>query len=563
MNPPSPNLEAFVEKIVRHNRLVSESNLTKAKAYCQKKPDLGLLEVLVKAKLVSEKHSQLILEKYKQISEQHVEEPEPTPEPAPEPAPPAKRKWTGTPAAPPIIPGAPSPEVPFPGTYVDYQSDMSSSSEPQPDGDNISRVLIQEEDESHSSPTDITATDKENEKSLGEEKQIDSEVNITEENITQEVSSPVDPGTSSKQANATLEDYLAMARRKGATDLHINVGSPPMIRKFGNMISLQGPPLTSTETESLLFQILSEDDRKKLVQESVLDACMKLGDGRYRCCFVKQRAGWDGSFRIISDEIPTFDGLGLPDELIRLTEFREGLVLITGPSGSGKSTTLAAFVDLINRTRNEHIITLEEPVEYIFTSDQSQISQREVGLHTSSFSAALRAALREDPDIIVVGELRDRETTSLAISAAETGHLVFATLHTTSAAQTIYRLLDFFPPGQRNQIRAMVSESMRGIICQRLIPKSDGDGMALAQEIMFNVTSIANLIREDRVFQIPNMIQINNMNGMRLLDESIAELLQQEVITPEEAYFAADNKEKFRSGGPQIESANIEEVING
>ena len=350
-----------------------------------------------------------------------------------------------------------------------------------------------------------------------------------------------------------MEKYLISAKERGASDLHICVHSPPLIRKNGELSCLSHEVLNVEDTERLLFQVLNEEQKQRLISNDVLDTCLTVDKNRYRSCFVRQQSGWDGSFRIINDTIPRFEELGLPDDLKQLADYREGLILITGPSGSGKSTTLASFVDLINRKRKEHIITLEDPVEYIFTPELSHITQREVGLHTESFSMALRAALREDPDVIVVGELRDRETTSLAVSAAETGHLVFGTLHTISAAQTIYRLLDFFPTEQRSQIRAMISESIRGIVCQRLIPRKDGEGMALALEVMFNISAIANLIKEDRIYQLTNMIQINNKNGMKVLNESITALLHEEIITGQNAYFAAENKERFKRWAPKLE----------
>jgi twitching motility protein PilT len=350
----------------------------------------------------------------------------------------------------------------------------------------------------------------------------------------------------------TLEDYLSFARRQGASDLHINAGSPPLMRKDGKLTALEREPFTAQETESLLFSALDGDQTSLLHEQLALDTCCEFpGLGRYRSCFAKQSRGWDGAFRIVDLAIPTFEQLQLPIHLKQLTEYHQGLVLVAGPAGSGKTTTLAAMIQLINQHREDHIITMEDPIEYVHTAEMSHISQRQVGDHTMSFSAALRAALREDPDVIMIGELRDRETATLAISAAETGHLVFASLHTTGAAQTISRILDFFPADQQGQVRSMISESIRGIVCQRLIPRKDGAGRALALEIMYNNTAIGNLIREDRMFQLPTMMQINRDKGMCQLEDSLQQLVQDGVIEGTEAWFAAANKSPFKQYQPE------------
>ncbi len=349
-----------------------------------------------------------------------------------------------------------------------------------------------------------------------------------------------------------LEHYLAYALERGASDLHINAGAPPLIRCNGALQALKRPPLSARESEELLFGILDGAQKDALKSDLALDTCCDVpGVGRCRSCFARQSRGWDGAFRLVSRQVPTFEQLGLPDSLKQLTEYNQGLVLIAGPSGCGKTTTMAAMIELINQNRAEHIITMEDPIEYVFTAAQAHISQRQVGTHTDSFANALRAALREDPDIIMIGELRDRETATLAISAAETGHLVFATLHTTGAAQTISRILDLFPADQQGQIRSMISESIRGIICQRLIPRADGDGRALALEVMFNNSAIANLIREDRMFQLPTMIQINRDQGMCQLEDSLHRLVSDGVIDGSEAWFEATNKTPFKEYQPE------------
>ena len=356
-----------------------------------------------------------------------------------------------------------------------------------------------------------------------------------------------------------LNDYLDYTREIAASDLHVTVGSPPVVRKHGRLSPLPHAPLTAEDTERLLLEILTDAQREQLHTEKGLDFCYAGPDAkRYRACILRQRIGWDGAFRVIQSRVPTFADLGLPEQLQRLTEFNQGLVLVTGPNGCGKSTTLAAMVDLVNQTRDEHIITIEDPVEYDFVAMRAQINQRQVGPHTRSFSAALRAALREDPDVIMIGELRDRETVSLAITAAETGHLVFGTMNTTSAARTIDRILDVFPPDEQPQVRSMISESIRGIVCQQLIPRRDGTGRALALEILMNTPAVANLIRERKLFQIPSIIQTSKGSGMQLLDNSLLELVSANVIDGVEAFFAADNKGPFLQWAPKIDGISTE-----
>src|SRR5947208_2579981 len=356
-----------------------------------------------------------------------------------------------------------------------------------------------------------------------------------------------------------LHDYLIYARDIGSSDLHISVGSPPVIRKYGQLAPLPRARLTAAETEALLFEILADEQQRRIHTELALDFRYTVPHhGRYRSCIVKQRMGWDASFRLVQSRVPSFEELGLPEQLKRLTEFHQGLVLVTGPNGCGKSTTLAAMVELVNQHREEHIITIEDPVEFNLVPAKSQINQREVGSHTKDFSQALRAALQEDPDVIMIGELRDRETVSLAITAAETGHLVFGTIHTTSAARTIGRILDSFPPDEQSQVRSMISESIRGILCQQLIPRKDGNGRALAMEILLNTQAVSNLIRERKLYQIPSIIQTSKQQGMILLDNSLMDLVTRGVIDGTEAYYAADKKEQFLKWAPRIDGIALE-----
>ncbi len=342
-----------------------------------------------------------------------------------------------------------------------------------------------------------------------------------------------------------LEDFLAYARNVGASDLHISADVKPFMRLHGQIVPMNTPILSAYDTERLLFSVLSTRQKSMLMHDHGLEICLDLSDGRYRSVFYKQRCGLDANFHIIGSKVPTFEELGLPPALKRLTEYNQGLALVTGPSNSGKTTTLAALIDVVNHTRDDHVITVEKPVEYVHTPDLCQLTQREVGTHTESFSIALRAALREDPDIIMVGELRDLETLSIAITASETGHLVFGTLPTISAANTVSRIVDGFPVGQQAQIRMMLSESLRGIISQQLVPKKDGSGVALAMEILFITSAVSALIRDNQPHQIPSVIQTSRKIGMCRLDDSLMELVQNNVISGREAYRRADNKTPF------------------
>jgi twitching motility protein PilT len=341
-----------------------------------------------------------------------------------------------------------------------------------------------------------------------------------------------------------VDQYLAVAKESGASDIHLSVNSPPVWRRFGLLepIWLQAEPLTAADTERLAMDFLTPPQKELLASRGDVDFAYATEIGRFRASVVRQRTGYDIVFRIISDQVRSMDDLGLPEQLKLLTEFHNGLVLVTGSVGSGKSTTLAALVDQINRSRHDHIITLEDPIEYLIPSQACHVTQREVHTHTKSFANALRGALREDPDVIMVGEMRDLETISLAITASETGHLVLGTLHTSNAARTLDRLLDVFPTDQRDQIRIMVSESLRGIISQQLVPRADGNGRALAIEILMNTPAVGNVIREGKTFMLPGIIQTGKKLGMKLMDDSLLELFQSGLITAEEAVYRAEQK---------------------
>ena len=297
---------------------------------------------------------------------------------------------------------------------------------------------------------------------------------------------------------------------------------------------------------SLAEAFMPEIYKEELNARGDSDFAYENDYGRYRVSVVRQRLGIEVIFRLINADVRTMDQLGLPEYLKLLTRYQNGLILVTGSVGTGKSTTLAAMIQQINMERHDHIITLEDPIEYVIRSRNCHVSQREVFTHTQSFVAALRAALREDPDVITVGEMRDLETISLAITAAETGHLVLATLHTANASRTLDRLLDVFPPEQQEHIRVMVAESLRGIISHQLIPRKDGTGRVLALEILTNTPAVANVIRENKTYLLPGIIQTGKKQGMRLMDDALMDLYENDLISAEEVYARADQKHIVR-----------------
>ncbi len=350
----------------------------------------------------------------------------------------------------------------------------------------------------------------------------------------------------SSLANEGLDAYLQEARRVGASDLHFQVDAPPFFRLHGSIVYLNHPVLTREVTKEKIFTILNDADRETFEKYNDLDFCYAPDHGRYRANVMRQRKGIDAVFRLIPDEIPTLESLHLPEVLGRFTKYRQGIVLITGPAGSGKTATMAALVEMINQAQADHIVTVEDPIEYLIPSKQCNVNQRHVHVHTETFASALRSAMRADPDYICVGEMRDLETMSMAITAAETGHLVFGTLHTTNAVRSIDRLIDVFPPKEQEQIRAMVSESMRGVISQKLLPRADGLGREPALEIMFATSAVANMIREKKTFQLNSVLQTGAKEGMSTMDDSIGQLLKQRLITQETAWFFAENKDRFK-----------------
>src|SRR2546425_2160902 len=333
---------------------------------------------------------------------------------------------------------------------------------------------------------------------------------------------------------ARLDDLLRQMKQQGASDLHLTSGSAPFMRIHGEMMKLSYRSVSAETCQSLIFEILTEKQKQIFTENWDLDLSYPLaGVGRFRVNVFMQRHGIAAAFRLIPETIKTISELDLPEQLASLIDASEGLVLVTGPTGSGKSTTLASLIHTINREQQSHIITIEDPIEFVHENERCLVSQREVASHTKSFSAALRAALREDPDIILVGEMRDLETISLAITAAETGHLVFATLHTNSAIKTIDRVIDVFPEGQQTQIRVMLSESLRGVASQVLLPSADHHGRVPVVEVLVNTPAIANLIREGKTFQVSSAMQTGRAQGMVTFEASVNELMRKELVSKE------------------------------
>jgi twitching motility protein PilT len=347
---------------------------------------------------------------------------------------------------------------------------------------------------------------------------------------------------------AHVDDYLVLGQRAGASDIHLGVNAPPIWRLQGVLQPIwpDAPKLTAQDTAALTEAFLPETQQAQLAERGDAEFAYANESGRFRTSVVRQRLGTDLVFRIINTQVRTMDDLGLPEHLKLLTRYQNGLILVTGSVGSGKSTTLAALVEQVNIERREHIITLEDPIEYTFEPKGCHITQREVHTHTASFGAALRGALREDPDVIMIGEMRDLETISLAITASETGHLVLGTLHTGNASRTLDRLLDVFPVDQQEQIRIMVSESLRGIISQQLVPRADGSGRALALETLTNTPAVANVIREAKTYMLPGIIQTGKKQGMQLMDDALIDLQKRGVISEDEAYARAEQKQMMR-----------------
>jgi twitching motility protein PilT len=343
---------------------------------------------------------------------------------------------------------------------------------------------------------------------------------------------------------AQLDKLFELMIRESASDLHVMSGSPPMLRIHGELRRLEMQPLRSEQNQVMFAELMNERNKEEFKQKKQADFIYEIrGKARFRSNVYVERQGAAGSFRIIPNKIISARDLQLPEAITALCRLKKGLVLVTGPTGSGKSTTLAAMIDLCNETRKEHIITVEDPVEFVHAAKNCMITQRQVGENVETFADALRAALRQDPDIILVGEMRDLDTIRLAITAAETGHLVFGTLHTSSAAKTVDRIINAFPVTEQEQTRTILSEGLRGVIAQILLKRSDVKGRVAAFEILLGTPALSNLIREGKTFQIPSLMQTQRAMGMRQMDQSLLDLVKQRKVSTAEALeYAVDRK---------------------
>jgi twitching motility protein PilT len=342
-----------------------------------------------------------------------------------------------------------------------------------------------------------------------------------------------------------ITQLLTFTAQNGASDLHISAGVPPRIRSDGALRELDVPALTNRETHQLLYAVMNDKQRKEFEKNLELDFSFELVDiARFRVNVFQHNRGMGGVFRVIAETVLTLEQLNYPAILKTICDLPNGLVLVTGPTGSGKSTGLAAMIDYINKTRREHILTIEDPIEFVHTSQKALVNQRELHAHTHSFENSLKAALREDPDVILVGEMRDLETIRLALTAAETGHLVFGTLHTINASKTIHRIVDVFPGDEKGMVRAMLSETLRAVVSQTLLPKIGG-GRVAAQEILVCNAAVRNLVREDKIAQIYSSMQTGGAEGMQTLDAHLQELVKNKLVSPESAAKVAVDKKLF------------------
>ena len=343
---------------------------------------------------------------------------------------------------------------------------------------------------------------------------------------------------------ARIDAILKLVKQHGASDLHLTTGSPPIVRINGEIMPIPYEEMSPEIIQMLLFELMDPDLRERFDRDKDVDFSYEVpGVLRLRCNIYEQAQGVAGAFRLLPSQILSLEQLGVPSHVSRLTELQRGLVLVTGPPGAGKSSTLAAMIDHINSTRARHVLTIEDPIEYRHVNKKCLVTQREVGRHTPSFAQALKGALREDPDVILVGEMRDAETMALAITAAATGQLVLGTLHTMSAAQTVDRILDSFEGEKANQVRLMLAESLKGVLAQRLIRRADGSGRALALEILIANTAVASLIREKKTFQLASVMQTGKREGMQSIDDSLLALVRSGVIAAEDAMNHASSRD--------------------
>ncbi len=348
--------------------------------------------------------------------------------------------------------------------------------------------------------------------------------------------------TGAARVERSVDRLLDYAVRQGASDLHLAAGEKLLLRRFGNLTAVGEKSFSREQVEAFANELLDAEKRAELAKTGQVDFSTTLaGVARFRCNAYRHQNGTSIAMRAVPFQVPSLADLGLPSTLARLTDYHQGIVLLTGPAGCGKSSTLAALLRLVNEERRDHIVTVEDPIEYIHAPAACSVNQRQVGRDTASFARALKAALREDPDVIAIGELRDLETISLALTAAETGHLVLATLHTAGAIQTIDRVIGAFPPSQQSQIRTMFSESLRAVVSQRLVARADGAGRVPAIEVLLGTRAVANLIRDQKTFQIRSILQTGASHGMMMLDASLAQLVRDRVITRDEALRHADD----------------------
>lgn len=346
----------------------------------------------------------------------------------------------------------------------------------------------------------------------------------------------------------SVEEILSKAKEAGASDVHITVGIPPKMRVNGKLITMDGVKLLPSDTMEIAIHVMNEKQRQHFEEFGEVDMSFAIsGEGRYRVNIYKQRGSIAMAFRLVGTRIPTPQELGVPQSVVDLYQKKRGLVLVTGPTGSGKSTTLASLIDTINNNREAHVITLEDPIEYLHQHKNSIVNQREIGLDSNNYAHALRAALREDPDVIFVGEMRDFETISTAITAAETGHLVFSTLHTIGAASTVDRVIDVFPPHQQQQIRVQLANVLEAVISQQLIPTIDGNGRVAAFEVLHNNPAVRNLIREGKTHQITSVMQTNRKQGMMTMDDALVLLCQESKISRDMALQFAQDQDSIKN----------------
>ncbi len=344
-----------------------------------------------------------------------------------------------------------------------------------------------------------------------------------------------------------LAELLQAAVKHGASDVHIVPGRPPFLRINGAMRALSAPPFSKEDTERMILGALREELVEKFRLDSELDTSYEVdGAGRFRLNVLRQKDGLGAVLRVIPTEIPAPEAIGLDDTLLALTDLPRGIVLVTGPTGSGESTTLASMINVINKNRREHILTIEDPIEYLYPNLSCVVTQREIGTHSTSFRDSLKRALRQDPDVILVGEMRDLETISAALTLAETGHLVFSTLHTTDAAQTVDRIIDVFPPFQQQQVRIQLAGTLRAVVCQQLLPSATGKGRVAAREVLIVNAAVANLIREGKTHQIYSAIEVGAKFGMKSLDSDLARLVREGTITYEAAIAKANHPDTIK-----------------